>query len=223
MRDPPGQSLTKRKLILMKSAFAAVLDEYRSRMAHEAQLMRTLPPGEFLARRDEMLLPVGEHEAEMLRSMIVAQGATRIVELGTSYGFSTLFLADAARQTGGRVETFELSAHKQAAARDALTRANLAQYVDFRLGDAVELIETLQPGVQFAFIDLWKDLYVPCFHALRPKLAPGAILVADNILFPEPVRPMANLYRAAVRETPGFTSVLLPIGQGLEVSSWKAD
>ena len=68
-------------------------------------------------------------------------------------------------------------------------------------------------------LDLWKDLYVPCLEAFYPKLNPGAIIVADNMLYPggEDVA----RYGRAVRAKPHMTSVLLPVGQGLEISRYE--
>jgi predicted O-methyltransferase YrrM len=67
-------------------------------------------------------------------------------------------------------------------------------------------------------IDLWKDMYIPFFDAVYPRLAPGAILVADNMIHPAAVRPLAQAYRSHVRAAAGMSSVLLPLGSGIEVS-----
>jgi predicted O-methyltransferase YrrM len=201
----------------MPDAFQSVLQGYLNRAADERRLFETAGPAAF-ARRDELLLDIGEDTARLLQALIIGRGAKRIFELGTSYGYSTLFLADAARRTGGRVTTFELSEAKQAYARDKIGQAGLADYVDWRCGDAVELLREENRPIDFVLIDLWKDLYVPCLEALYPKLADGAVLVADNMLQPEMARPDAEAYRAAVRSKCDLQSVLLPIGSGIELS-----
>ena len=96
------------------------------------------------------------------------------------------------------------------------TRAGLADHIDHRVGDAVAMIGAMSQGIDFVLLDLWKHLYVPCLEAFYPKLNPGAIIVADNMLHPggEGV----ERYGKAVRAKPGITSVLLPVGSGLEVS-----
>ena len=86
-------------------------------------------------------------------------------------------------------------------------------------GDAVALIEQLPAGLDFVLVDLWKDLYVPCLEAFYPKLNPGAIVVADNML--RPGGEEVQHYRRAVRAKPGMTSVLLPVGTGIEVSRYE--
>ena len=70
-------------------------------------------------------------------------------------------------------------------------------------------------------LDLWKDLYVASFDAIHPKLADGALIVADNMIYPERARTDANAYRERVRAAAEMTSVLLPIGSGLEVSRYR--
>jgi predicted O-methyltransferase YrrM len=97
-------------------------------------------------------------------------------------------------------------------------RAGLADYIDFRVGDAVAMIGELPAGIDFVLVDLWKDLYVPCLEAFYPKLNPGAIVVADNMLLPESARIHSTTYRKHVRSQGDMQSMLLPVGSGLEVS-----
>jgi predicted O-methyltransferase YrrM len=99
-----------------------------------------------------------------------------------------------------------------------MRRAGLADFVDFRQGDAMQSLENLETNVDFVLLDLWKDLYVPCFRLFHPKLNPGAVVVADNMLFPESARTHASVYRQHVRSQADMQSILLPVGSGLEVS-----
>jgi len=202
----------------MDSRVEAVLAEYHERGKREAQVFRELPPEEAMRRRDEFLLWVGPDTGTLLRLLAKGCGARTILEIGTSYGYSTVWLADAARHTGGTVITLELDARKVEYARGALQRAGLEDHVDFRIGDALELLKQLPGPIDFVLLDLWKDLYVPCFDLFHPKLAEGAIVVADNMLEPPVARPEAEKYRAHVRETGQYDSVLLPVGSGIEVS-----
>ena len=168
--------------------------------------------------RDRMLLSIGR-DAGALVNMIVKSGpCRRILEIGTSYGYSTVWLAEAARETGGKVISLDLADYKQAHAAQMLERAGLRDFAEFRTGDALEIIPTLAAGIDFVLLDLWKDLYVPCLDLFFLKLAPGAVIVADNMLRPAVDRSNALDYRRAVRAKPGISSVLLPVGQGLEIS-----
>ncbi len=175
-------------------------------------------PARFSNRLDEYLLAVGPEVGWLMHALIIGRSAKRILELGTSYGYSTLFLADAARRTGGKVYTMDLAANKQQYARTQLEEAGLLPQVEWMLGDATQLLKSLDGPFDFVLVDLWKNLYVPCLDLFYGKLAANAVIVADNMLFPEMVRADAEAYRAAVKSKGNLQSVLLPIGNGIEVS-----
>ena len=203
------------------AAFERVLNRYRERAAQGAKLRASIPVAEFHARRDEFLLDVGEEIGRFLVDVAISLKARVIVELGTSYGFSTLFLAAAARETGGRVFSYDLVASKQAYAQSELADAGLLEWVEFRQGDATQLLAN-QPGpIDLALIDLWKDLYIPCFELVYPKLAPRGVVVADNMLFPPQFENEARAYRAAVRSKPDIEGVVIPLGSGLDFATRK--
>lgn len=191
----------------------AVLAHYAARIEREA------PPGASpVGDRDTMLLPIGPQTGWFLHSLILARRPARILELGTSYGYSTLFLADAAKQTGGKVISVDVADYKQAYARDMLARAGLADVVEFRLGDALAIIEADTEPFDLVLLDIWKELYVPCLTVLHPKLADEGIIAADNMIEPADVREQARAYRAAVHALPDMQSALLPVGSGIELS-----
>jgi predicted O-methyltransferase YrrM len=202
----------------MDAAVRAVLADYETRMAREAEVARTLPPAEFGRRRDEFLLPVGPHTAQVLDILVRAQKPRTLVEIGTSYGYSTIWLADAARAAGGTLHTLELVQAKSDHARANIVRAGLKDQVVFHVGDARELLARLAGPFDFVLLDLWKDLYIPCFDLLLPKLSQGAFVIADNMIEPVQARADAEAYRRHVRAQAGMSSVLLPIGSGIEVT-----
>lgn len=198
-------------------AASAVYAAYQER--HAAEQRRAAALGErFGAHRDEFLLPVGPEVGRFLHSLVLAKRPRRVLELGTSYGYSTLFLADAVQQVGGRLVTMELADYKQAEARARLVQAGLSEVVDFRLGDAVAMIHADSGSFDLVLLDLWKELYIPCLHAFHPKLADEAIIVADNMIEPARVREDVRRYRAALGGYPDLRSTLLPIGSGIELS-----
>jgi predicted O-methyltransferase YrrM len=202
--------------------FHALLSRYHVRMADEDAIMKKDPAG-VISRRDEFLLPIGPEVGWLLHALIVGRGAKRILELGTSYGYSTAFLAEAARRTGGKVYTMDLVADKQRYARTQIEEVGLGAHVEWMLGDAVEMLKTLDGPFDFVLVDLWKNLYVPCLNLFYGKLADNAVIAADNMLYPEMVRADAEAYRAAVKAKANLQSVLLPIGNGIELSClWKA-
>ncbi|GGC01522.1 hypothetical protein GCM10011494_20140 [Novosphingobium endophyticum] len=204
----------------MNAAFETVLARYEERAAREEEMQHAGDPRTALAVRDNYLLHVGQDVARILHAMIVGLGSRMIVELGTSYGYSTLFLADAARITGGKVFTLELSADKQEYARAQLAQAGLADHVEWLCGDALELLSGMTGPFDFVLVDIWKELYLPSLDLLAPKMADGGVIAADNMLFPEMVRADAARYQTAVRAIPGVLSTLLPVGQGIELSTF---
>jgi precorrin-6B methylase 2 len=136
-------------------------------------------------------------------------GAKRVVEFGASFGISTLYLAAAVRANGGsRVITTEIEPSKCRAAEDNVRRAGLDDIVEVREGDAMRTLEAIDGPVDLVFLDGWKDLYLPVLDLLRPRLRPGAMVLADNVNLPE-TRP----YLAHVRGGHGFESALLPGGR----------
>jgi predicted O-methyltransferase YrrM len=202
--------------------FQALLARYHARMADEDALMKKDPVG-FVNRLDDFLLPIGPEVGWLLHAMIVGLGAKRILELGTSYGYSTAFLADAARRTGGKVYTMDLAAPKQRYARTQIEEVGLGAQVEWMLGDATDMLKTLDGPFDFVLVDLWKNMYVPCLNLFYGKLANNAVIAADNMLYPETVRADAEAYRAAVKAKGNLQSMLLPVGNGIELSClWKA-
>jgi len=205
----------------MDAAVWAVLEEYEARAQREEQLWNTLSAEERMRRRDEMLLPVGRAAGTLMNLLVKEAQARRVLEVGSSYGYSTTWLAEAARAVGGKVISLELLGAKTEHARAQLARAGLEQYVEFRVGDALASLRQLAGPFDFVLIDLWKNLYVPVFELLHPKLAHGALIVADNMLQPESARADARAYRQRVRAAADMSSVLLAVGNGLELSRYQ--
>jgi predicted O-methyltransferase YrrM len=199
----------------MDDKVSAVLELYHQRMREEGERMRSgrMGAGDW---RDQVLLAVGPDTGRLINILARSLKAPHILELGTSYGYSGIWLADAARATGGRLTTMELQDYKSAYAKDMSTKAGLAEQVDFKVGDAVAMIEALPAGIDFVLVDLWKDLYVPCLEAFYPKLNSGAIIVADNMI--RPGGDDVKRYAEVIRAKPKIASVLLPVGSGIEIS-----
>lgn len=205
----------------MDEKVTAVLDAYHERMKLEHQRMFEGAYEGDPNWRDQVLLEVGPQTGQLINILVRSLPAPRILELGTSYGYSTIWLAEAARETRGHVTTMELQDYKSAHAREMATKAGLADHIDFKVGDAVRMIAELPSGLDFVLVDLWKDLYEPCLRAFHPKLNPGAIIVADNML--RPGGEEVKRYGRAVRALPGMRSVLLPVGSGIEVSRFEPE
>ena len=203
----------------MDDRVKAVLAAYHARMRDDEKARHKPTAAGAGDWRDKALLAVGPDTGRLINTLARSLAAPTILELGTSYGYSGIWLAEAARATGGRLITMELADYKSHRAREMATQAGLASHVDFKVGDAVQMISDLPMGIDFVLVDLWKDLYEPCLEAFYPKLNPGAIIVADNML--RPATEEVKRYGRAVRARPGISSVLLPVGSGIEISRFE--
>ncbi len=134
----------------------------------------------------EAHLEMSEEQGKIMYGLIVASQSKNIVEFGTSFGISTLYLAAAAKDNGGKVITTELLQSKCEAAKINFANANLSEYIELREGDAmVTLYENLPENIDFLLLDGWKDLYLPLFQMLEPRLIKGTIIITDNTNFKE--------------------------------------
>jgi predicted O-methyltransferase YrrM len=165
--------------------------------------------------RPRRMLNVTPDTGRLLWILILAAGATRLLEVGTSNAFSTIWLADAARETGGRVTTLELNPDKVAMARENLARAGLADRVDIIQGPALDTLRGLPGPFDFVFLDADRVNYLAYLELVVPKLRPRGLLVADNVVSHAPE---LHEYLARVKSHPDLFSVTVPIGNGEEIS-----
>ena len=146
-----------------------------------------------------------------------AINARRIVEFGTSFGVSTIYLACAVRDNGGgKVIGTELEPTKVAVARQNIAAAGLESFVEVREGDAAKTLVDVEAPIDLVLLDGWKDLYIPLLKMLTPKLRRGSVVFADNIhTFRKTLRPYVAHMRDAQN---GFVTTTLATGSGLEYS-----
>jgi predicted O-methyltransferase YrrM len=166
----------------------------------------------------EAFMPVDQAAGRFLYSLARARGNPLIVEFGTSFGISTIYLAAAARDSGGgRVVTTEKEPGKVKSAREHIEEAGLSDHVEVREGDALETLRDLDGPVDLLFLDGWKSLYLPVLKLLEPRLRPGAAVIGDDLrLFPEQLQPYLDRVRNPEND---YVSVEIPIGDGMELST----
>lgn len=139
--------------------------------------------------------------------------AKNILEVGTSNGYSSIWLGEAARQNKGKITTIEISEHKVKMAAENFKRAKLDKIIKIIRGDALEEIPKLNDKFDFLFLDAIKEDYINYFKLAYPKLAKNAVIVADNaIMFEKYMKD----YLDYVRHHKNLRSVLVPIGSGVE-------
>ncbi|MFI6299395.1 O-methyltransferase [Nonomuraea sp. NPDC050790] len=204
LRNPAVQSVLQRLL-----AAAATDPEDGPALAADATALQR---AEAL---QDFYLPISARGGELLYALVRAARPQTVVEFGTSYGISTLYLAAAVHDNGtGHVLTTELSEHKISAARANLAQAGLDAVVTIRPGDARETLTDVPEPIGLVLLDGWKDQCLPVLRLIEDKLAPGALVVADDTTFPS----MAA-YLDHVRDPAnGYVSVAFPVEDGMEIS-----
>ena len=165
--------------------------------------------------RPRRMLNITRDTGRLLWILVGTTRATRILEVGTSNGFSTIWLADAARSTGGRVTTLELNPDKIALARTNLAEAGLAAFVDIVEGRAADTLAALPGPFDLVFLDADRPSYLTYLELVVPKLRAGGLLVADNVT--SHASELGD-YLARVKSDPRLFSVTVPIGNGEEIA-----
>jgi predicted O-methyltransferase YrrM len=161
-------------------------------------------------------IPISADQGQYMYQTARLIGAKTIVEFGTSFGISSIYLAAAARDNGGRFTGTEMEPGKIKVARENLAAAGLADVSEVRAGDALETLKNFAGPIDMLLLDGWKDIYLPMITMLKPRLKPGAVVFADNIFtFPKDLAPYVAFVRS---RTNGFESMTLPLGHGLEYS-----
>jgi predicted O-methyltransferase YrrM len=134
----------------------------------------------------------------------------RCIEIGTSAGYSTLWLALACRATGRKITTYEILDEKAELARQSFDQAGVWDVVEFVHGDALDRLPKLKE-IAFCFLDAEKEIYGRCYEALLPRMVAGGILVADNAINHQAtLQPMLD--RALADER--VDALIVPIGKG---------
>lgn len=134
---------------------------------------------------DTAYLAVTEEQGRFLNFMARAVKARNMVEFGCSFGISTIYLAAAAKDNGGKVVTTDIEPNKVAGATKNLEEAGLRKYVEIRLGDALQTLADVEAPVDLLFMDGAKDLYPALLGLLQSKLKIGAVVLFDNADKPE--------------------------------------
>jgi len=163
------------------------------------------------APRAERLRQISPDVGRFLHTIVLARRPRTIVEVGTSGGYSTIWLSLAARDVGASVTTLEIDPNKVVAATANLREAGLDGGATIVAGDAAEYLRTRRDPFDFVFLDAEKEDYVAYLDMVVPLLSPGGVLVADNLLsHEEDLAPFRE--RALADER--LSGLVVPIGRG---------
>jgi caffeoyl-CoA O-methyltransferase len=158
---------------------------------------------------------IDEPTGRFLNLLIRLGGFRRILEIGASGGYSGIWLALAARVTGGEVLTLEQDPRKVRLATENYREAGVDAHITVIAGDARRTVYDIDGPLDVVFIDAWKSDYVHYFEAVWPKVRAGGLVIADNV-----ISHAAELgrYRDVAFHASGGRTLLVPIGSGLEVT-----
>ena len=155
--------------------------------------------------------------AALLAVLVRAKQARKVLEVGTSNGYSTLWLADAVRDTGGSLRTLEIDKARKKAARQNLREAKLEDYVRMEVCDAGEFLRDYPKYYDVVLLDADRSQYTAYWpHLQRILTKPGSLLVVDNVLSHADE---VQAFIALVEADKNFSSMVLDIGAGLLLAS----
>jgi caffeoyl-CoA O-methyltransferase len=158
---------------------------------------------------------VARTTGQFLFDLTAPQTDCEVLEIGGSRGYSTIWLAAGVRYFGGRVLSLEADPAKCEAWRANIAEAGLEETAELLEGDAFETLSAIDDVFDIVFIDAEKDQYEQLFELARPKVEPGALFVADNVLSHEEA---LGAYSHARQSDPTLESLTVPLDRGLELS-----
>ena len=165
--------------------------------------------------RARMMLNLEPASANLISILVRASGVTRGIEVGTSNGYSTIWLAWSLAPANGRIISIDRNPDKHEMARENLARAGFDDRVELRTGDAAEIVRGLAGPFDLVFLDADRRKFPEILEALLPKLAKKALLIADNVLsHPEEI----SEYLKAISNRPDFEHTTVPVGKGLSIA-----
>ena len=165
--------------------------------------------------REQRGRQVARTTGQFLFSFVAPQTDCEVLEIGGSRGYSTIWLAAGVRYLGGRVLSLEADPAKVEAWRANVAEAGLEDVAELLPGDAFETLPQIDDVFDVIFLDAEKGQYEPLFDLARPKLEPGAVVIADNVL--SHVEAL-GAYSQARQSDPTLESVTIPLDRGLEIS-----
>lgn len=201
---------------LMNKKILSVLERLERQERFEQENLDSVP-------HSERMLAITPKIGKFYNILLRATKATKILEIGTSVGYSTIWFAEALQELpGSKIITIDSDAKKIQRAKKNFEEAGVMDIIEQRQGNALDILSQLagQTGSKFhfVFIDADKENYVQYFDAAFPLLKIGGLIGADNILLPARYNHMIRLYLNHVKNNPKVLSETIPIDNGEELT-----
>lgn len=168
---------------------------------------------------DKGQLAVSEEDGRFLRVLVGATNARRVLEIGAASGYSAIWIGLGLRQTGGRLVTLEYDPVRAAEAAANVRRAGLSDIVQVVAGDAFAEIPRLPGEFDLVFLDAWKPDYKKFFDMVFPRLVPGGLFLAHNVVNKK--HDMPDFLAAIHRHPQAFTTTVSPGHEGISMTYKK--
>jgi len=165
---------------------------------------------------DKEAFSVSEEDGRFLRVLIGARGAKRVLEIGAARGYSAIWMGLALRDTGGSLVTIEFDPARAREAQANIQRAGLSSTVRLVAGDAFAEIPKLSGTFDLVFLDAWKPDYRRFFDLTFPRLDPGGVFVAHNVVNKK--NEMKDFLQAIHTRADAWTSIVSPSGEGMSLT-----
>ena len=179
----------------------------------ESKINNLLVELEIFGKNNKGYFNIPKETGDLLNLLIKISKSKNIVEVGTSNGYSTLWLAEAATHNNGKVTTIEIDEDKIIQAENNINKSGLTHIIKVIHGDAIEILNQLNEPIDFLFLDGTKKDYINYLNVALPNLTENSIITADNvIIFKEKMKDFLTFINK------NFETIILPLGTGLSIS-----
>jgi len=190
--------------------------EKRSKLEESSQIQ---------VNHDEKMLAITEDTGQFFNLFLKAIRVKRILEVGTSVGYSTLWFADAVLDNRGSITTIEQNPSKITMAKANFEEAGVEHIIENIQGEAIKILNQISKNIKkdkkqfdFAFLDADKELNSEYFDLILPMIKVGGIIATDNVLYPEKFRPIMEKFVNHVKKIPNIQTFTLDLGNGEQIS-----
>jgi len=160
--------------------------------------------------REQRLRQIPPETGKFLALILAGAPAGKVIEIGTSAGYSALWLSLTCRQLGRKMVTIELLPEKAQLARETFRSAGVEDIVELVVGDALQLLKNYDE-IAFCFLDIEHELFMDCYELVTPRLVKGGLLVADNAISHRAIlQPLLD----RAQNDPQIDAVIIPVGKG---------